>query len=322
MSKQFIQKLGRVCRTRMRRVYNAIWHLIPEKMYRKHIKLASSLWYGSREGHLPNFKHPVDFNERLMVINYNAYFNEEQRQIRKVGADKYAVRQLVKDKGYGDILNEIYGVYGSFDEIDFDKLPDQFVLKLTNGSGYNYICLDKSKLDKTKLRNDFERWQRGVNEEGFDTGEWHYSQIDAKIIAEKYLSMLGESVSLVDYKFHCINQRVYGEYVCYDRDNTPGAHSVNYDHYDADWNLTDGVPPQFHLTQRPIAKPKRFEEMKKIAEALSEGVEYVRVDLYEIDGKILFGELTYTPMGNYLPYTHERLVDMEQFYEATKVDKK
>lgn len=316
MSKQFIQKLGRVYRARMRRVYNAIWHLVPENIYSTHIKLASSLWYGSREGRLPNFEHPTDFNERLMAINYYAQFDEGQRQIRKTGADKYAVRQFVQDKGYGDILNEIYGVYKSFDEIDFDKLPNQFVLKLTNGSGFNYICLDKSKIDKDKLKSDFDHWMSVVKEEGYMTGEWHYSQIDAKIIAEKYLRMLGESISLVDYKFHVINQHVYGEYVCYDR--IPAKHSVNYDHYDADWNLTDGVPPQYHLTQRPIAKPKHFEEMKKIAEALSEGVEYVRVDLYEIEGKILFGELTYTPMGNYLPYTHERLVDMEQFYKATK----
>ena len=320
-----IDLFGRIRRTwrcQMRRVYHALWTRVQPQDFFKHPKLVPSLWYGSREGHLPNFEHPVDFNERLMAINYKAYFDEKQRQIRIVGADKFAVRQLVIDKGYGDILNEIYGVYDSFDEIDFDKLPNQFVLKLTNGSGYNYICLDKNQLDKEELKAAFDQWMKEVSNHGLTTGEWHYNLIKSRIIVEKYLSMLGESVSLIDYKFHCINQRVYGEYVCYDRDNTPGAHSVNYDHYDADWNLTDGVPPHFHPTQRPIDKPKHFDEMKKIAEALSEGVEYVRVDMYEIDGKILFGELTYTPMGNYLPYTHERLVDMEQFYESTKVDKK
>lgn len=318
MIKELFKKIRRVYRSQMRHVYYALWKRVQPKHFFKYPKFVPSLWYGSREGRLPNFEHPVDFNERLMAINYQAYFNEEQRQIRIVGADKYAVRQMLIDKGYGDILNEIYGVYDSFDEIDFEKLPNRFVLKLTSGSGYNYICLDKDHLDKAKLKMEFDKWMLEVKNHGLTTGEWHYNLIKTRIIAEKYLRMLGESVSLIDYKFHVINQHVYGEYVCYDRDNTPGAHSVNYDHYDAEWNLTDGVPQQFHPKQRLIAKPKHFEEMKTIAEALSDGVEYVRVDMYEIDEKILFGELTYTPMGNYLPYTHERLVDMEQFYEATK----
>lgn len=318
MIKELFKKIGRVYRSQMRHVYYALWKHIQPKHFFKYPKFVPSLWYGSRAGRLPNFEHPVDFNERLMAINYQAYFNEEQRQIRIVGADKYAVRQMLIDKGYGDILNEIYGVYDSFDEIDFEKLPNRFVLKLTNGSGYNYICLDKDHLDKAKLKMEFDQWMLEVKNHGLTTGEWHYNLMKTRIIAEKYLRMLGESVSLIDYKFHVINQHVYGEYVCYDRDNTPGGHSVNYDHYDAEWNLTDGVPQQFHPKQRLIAKPKHFEEMKTIAEALSDGVEYVRVDMYEIDEKILFGELTYTPMGNYLPYTHDRLVDMEQFYEATK----
>lgn len=316
MLKEFIQKVGRVYRSKKRRFYRNLWKRVQPQDFFKHPKLVPSLWYASCEGELPNLRHPTNFNERLMSINYQAYYNDEQRQIRKIGADKYAVRQLVIDKGYGHILNDIYGVYEKFDDIDFDKLPNQFVLKLTNGSGFNYICLDKSKIDRKKLKADFDQWMSEVSNHGLTTGEWHYHLIKTRIIAEKYLSMLGESISLVDYKFHVINQHVYGEYVCYDR--IPAKNSVNYDHYDADWNLTDGVPPQYHLTQRPIAKPIHFKEMKKIAEGLSEGVEYVRVDLYEIDGKVLFGELTYTPMGNYLPYTHERLVDMEQFYKATK----
>lgn len=269
MLRKSIQKAGRVYQSQMRRFYRTLWeHIRPEDFF-KHPKSVTSLWYASREGKLPNLSHPTNFNERLMAINYNAYFNEEQRRIRIVGADKYAVRQLIKEKGYGHILNEIYGVYDSFDEIDFDKLPNQFVLKLTNGSGYNYICLDKTKIDKKKLKADFDQWMIEVKTHGLTTGEWHYNLIKSRIIAEKYLSMLGEPISLVDYKFHVINQHVYGEYVCYDR--IPAKHSVNYDHYDADWNLTDGVPQQFHRTQRPIAKPQHFEEMKEIANALGGG---------------------------------------------------
>lgn len=320
--KKKIDIIGRINRTLLcqkRKFYRTIWSHIQAKDFFKYPKMVPALWYASREGRLPNLHNPIDFNERLIAINYNAYFDEEQRNIRILGADKYAVRKLLIDKGYDHILNEIYGVYEKFDDINFDTLPNQFVLKLTNGSGYNYICLDKSKIDKKQLKVDFERWMLEAKYNGLTTGEWHYNLIDTKIIAEKYLSMLGESVSLIDYKFHCINQHVYGEYVCYDRD--PNSGRVNYDHYDADWNLTNGVPPSFHPSQRPITKPLCFDEMKRIAVALSEGVEYVRVDLYEIEGKILFGELTFTPMGNYLPYTQERLIDMEQFYRKTKENK-
>lgn len=295
--------------------YSRKWQNVKPCDFFENPERVTSLWYAARAGRMPDFEHPVDFNERLMAINLAAYKNDKQRQIRIIGADKYAVRKLVEDKGFGDTLNELYGVYDDFDAIDFGKLPDKFVIKLTNGSGCNYICKDKSALDVEMLRGKFVKWMAEVNEYGLITGEWHYNLIKPRIIVEKYLSTLGENISLVDYKFHCINNKVYGEYVCYDR--VLGTHQVNYDHYDADWNLTDGVIPTFHPTQRLIARPKNFDRMKRIAESLSEGVEYVRVDLYEVDEKILFGELTYTPMGNYLPYTHSRLVDMEKFYERT-----
>lgn len=311
--------LGRTQRTircQMRKYYNKKWRAVKPQDFYANPERVTALWYAAREGRMPNFAHPTDFNEQLMAINLRAYRNEYQRQLRIVGADKYAVRQYVADKGYADILNECYGVWDSFDEIDFDKLPNQFVLKLTNGSGCNCICKDKSQFDKALWKKQFDEWTAEMDEFGLTTGEWHYSQIKSRIIAEKYLTTLGEDISIIDYKFHCVNHQVYGEYICYDR--IPGTHSVNYDHYDADWNLTDGVMPAFHPTQRPIARPKTFEKMKEIAVALSEDLEYVRVDLYEIDGKILFGELTYTPMGNYLPYTHKQLVDMERFFEKTK----
>lgn len=311
--------IGRVKRTiycKLRKYYFRKWQKVKPGDFFDNPERVTSLWYASREGRLPDLKHPNDFNERLMAINLAAYKNEEQRQKRIIGADKFAVRKYVEDKGFGELLNEIYGVYDKFDDIDFGKLPNKFVIKLTNGSGCNYICKDKSTLDIDMLRSKFVKWMAEVNEYGLTTAEWHYNLIKPRIIIEKYLSTLGENISLVDYKFHCINNKVYGEYVCYDR--VLGAHKVNYDHYDADWNLTDGVIAAFHPNQRLIAKPQNFERMKQIAESLSEGVEYVRVDLYEVEGKILFGELTYTPMGNFLPYTHERLEDMERFYEISK----
>lgn len=313
--------IGRVRRTiacQKRHWYRRQWLKLQPQDFYDNPERVTALWYASREGRMPNFKKPTDFNERLMAINLAAYSDDTQRQLRIIGADKYAVREFVKSKGYEDILVECYGVYDNFDEIDFDALPNQFVIKTTNASGQNYICLDKSTLNLPSLRKQFVEWMSQSQDFGLTTGEWHYSLIKPRIIIEKYMSMLGENMSLVDYKFHCIHGHVYGEYVCYDRDNTPGSHTVNYDHYDADWNLTNGVLPEFHPTQRLLPKPKRFEKMKSIAVALSQDFQYVRVDFYNVDGKIYFGEMTFTPMGNYLPYTHERLVDMEKYFESTK----
>lgn len=310
---------GRIRRTiasKTRAYYRKQWeNLLPQDFYNDPERV-HRIWYMCREGRKPNFENPTDFNERLMALNLKNYRDDNKRKLITQCADKYAVREYVNSMGFGDILVECYGVYNSFDDIDFDKLPNQFVMKTTNASGQNYICLDKSKMDVPAVRKQFEVWISGSKVLGLTTGEWHYSLIKPRIIIEKYMYMMGEKMSLVDYKFHCINHQVYGEYVCYDR--IINTEIVNYDHYDSNWNLTDGVLPQFHPTQRLLPKPKDFEKMKEIAVALSSEFEYVRVDLYDIDGKIYFGEMTFTPMGNYLPYTHDRLVDMEQFYEATK----
>lgn len=308
-------RFARAIRCKKRRYYTNQWIKCKSSDFYANPERVTSLWYASREGRMPNFKHPTDFNERLMALNLEAYYDESQWPIRIICSDKYEVRKYVANKGYGEILNECYGVYDSFMDIDFNLLPDQFVIKGTSGSGQNYICRNKADMDVAVVGKQFDVWMKQTEPFGLTTGEWHYAKVKPRIIVEKYLSMLGEDVSLIDYKFHCIHNQIYGEYVCYDR--VQGTHSVNYDHYDADWNLTDGVLPEFHPKQRFIPKPKRFDEMKEVAVALSEGLEYVRVDLYEIEGKILFGEMTFTPMGNYLPYTHERLVDMELFYKKT-----
>ena len=309
---------GRIVRTircQMRKYYGKRWEKVTPADFYENPERVTALWYAFREGRMPDFKHPTDFNERLMALNLQAFRDETQWPIRIICSDKYAVRQYVESKGFGAILNECYGVYDRFEDIDFSVLPNQFVIKATNGSGQNYICRNKAEMDIDAVRKDFDLWLTQTDTIGLTTGEWHYVHVKPRIIVEKYLSTLGEDVSVIDYKFHCIHNLVYGEYVCYDR--VLGTHNVNYDHYDADWNLTDGVLPTFHPHQRLIPKPTRFDEMKRIAVALSEGLEYVRVDLYEIEGKIIFGEMTFTPMGNYLPYTHERLVDMEQFFEKT-----
>lgn len=277
----------------------------------------ASMWYAYNIGELPNFRHPRNLNELWMSINLRARKNREARDLRIRCADKFAVRQYVEEKGFEDILNECYGVYNTFDEIDFDRLPNQFVMKLTTCSGMNFICKDKSKLNIDELRTIVATWFEKCKDFGLKTAEWHYVEIKPRLIVEKYLSELGESLSLIDYKFHCFNGHIYHIETISDRDESRGT--SNCDTYNPQWERTDCVMPQYHTPRRMLPKPKSFEYMTKVAKTLSADFEYVRVDLYEIDGKVMFGELTFTPAGciefDYLPWY---LKDMCRFYYATK----
>ena len=254
------------------------------------------LWYLSRIGSFPHLRHPRDFNEQLLSLNLHAYEDEKERAIRIRCADKYEVRSYVEERGLGSILNECYGVYESAEDIDFDKLPMQFVLKLTHGCGQNYICKDKTRLDYAALRSILKGWIADSSHFGLRTAEWHYSAIRPRIIAEKYLSSLGERVSLIDYKFHCLHGKVAGVLVCYDRDQE--SHHASLDYYTPDWVMTEGIIPRAHVHRRPIPRPASLDRMLRIAEDLSRGIDYVRVDLFEIDDEPVFSEMTFTPAGN------------------------
>lgn len=214
-------------------VYRNIYRRLKPSFFYTSPKWMTRLWYAYNFGKLPNLRHPNDVIELWMSLNLKAMKDKRIRDLRIRCADKYAVREYVTEKGFPDILNECYGVYDSFDEIDFDKLPNQFVLKMTTGSGMNYICRDKQNLDIDQLRAIVAQWYERCKDFGLSTAEWHYVEIKPRLIIEKYLSMLGESLSLVDYKFHCFNGKVYHiETIC-DRDVRTGAN--NCDTYTVDW---------------------------------------------------------------------------------------
>lgn len=298
-------------------VYRNIYNRLTPRTFYWSPRLMASMWYAINEGHLPHLCHPKEFNELLISINLKARKDAAKRALRIQCADKYAVRQYVKDKGLENILNECYGVYNSFDEIDFDILPNQFVLKMTTGSGMNFICKDKSKLDIETLRDLVSGWYDNCKDFGLKTAEWHYVEIKPRLIVEKYLSMLGENLSLIDYKWHCFNGQVYHVETISERDIV--RHVTNCDTYNINWERTECVMPKYHVNRRMLPKPKTFDEMRQIAEILSADFEYVRVDLYEIDGKVLFGELTFTPVGCIeYDYKQENREDMCRFYYATK----
>ena len=278
-------------------------------------KLQMAMFYENWLGKRLNLRHPRDINERLMKLTIEAKKDPIQHRLRVKCADKYRVREYVASKGLGDILIPSYGAYNSFDEINFDKLPNQFVIQYNFGCGLIWICKDKKSADIEKWRRQFKEWDK-IEGEGLQTGEWHYSEIPHKLVITKYLDSLG-AISVNDYKFHCMHGQVYGCFAAYDR-QVGVAHGVQFDHYDIDWHLTDGIRSAWHPKRRLIPKPVCYERMLEVCRILSKDFPYCRVDLYEVEGHVYFGELTFTPQGNIMNYyTDDTLVDMLNFYQRT-----
>ena len=279
------------------------------------IKTYLAMFYENWTGKRLNLRHPEDINHQLMRLSLEAYKDPIQHQLRVMGADKYLVREYIKSKGLEDILIPSYGVYDSFDEINFAKLPNQFVIQTNFGCGHIWICKDKKSEDIEKWHKQFDEWM-AIKDFGWDTGEWQYAEISHKLVITKYLDSLG-AISVNDYKFHCMHGKVYGCFAAYDR-QVGVDHGVQFDHYDIDWKLTNGIRPGWHPKRREIPKPQCYNQMLEIAQILSKDFPYCRVDLYEVEGKVLFGELTFTPQGNVLSYyTEDMLEDMLRFYKET-----
>ncbi len=226
-------------------------------------------------------RNPVEFNDKLQWLKL--YWRDP---LMTLCADKYAVREYVREKCGAALLNELYGVYESPDEIAWDGLPDRFVLKCTHGCGYNIICLDKGALDKAAAIKKLRGWMR--KKYGKYQGETHYNGIRPKIICERYLgSETGELPA--DFKIYCFNGRPELILTVADRST-----AVRYAMYDPDWRGVD-VFNEDVLPNDRTQRPDCFEALLEHAAALSEPFPFVRADFYVDDGKPLFGELTFTP---------------------------
>lgn len=258
------------------------------------------LQYRIKQGRWPNLKHPTRYTEKLQLYKLK-YRNPIMHQC----VDKLEVRKYVEQKGFGNILNLVYGVYNNSDDINFDSLPYRFVIKSTSGGGGNNVIVvkDKSKLDIPKIKGAISRWLNDSRGQINAGREWAYSGIsETKIIIEEYLEEKGPDGNirpLTDYKFFCFDGKPYYLYVVTDRN--PGV-SAAFGIYDMEFNKL----PYFRadeLRQLTIEKkPENYDRMVEISRALSEGFPHVRVDLYNVDGKIYFGELTFYDGSGYFQY--------------------
>jgi hypothetical protein len=217
-------------------------------------------------------------------------------------ADKYAVRSYVAQKGYEDTLVKLYGAWESPEQIDADVLPEKFIMKLNNGSGDAVICKDKTSFDPDGLRRSMAGALK--SEFGYISAEPHYLDIKPMIIAEELLDASRQSVesdSLIDYKIWCFNGVPECVFVALNRTKS----SLDVLLYDTEWNVHPeylNFTGHYRRYEGEIPRPANFDRMLKMAADLSAGFPQVRVDLYEVDGKVYFGELTFTSCCGLMDY--------------------
>ena len=234
--------------------------------------------------HKLNWSNPTRYTEKLQYLRLYVY---PKWLLVSECAGRVGVREYVKNQGFEANLIKIYGVFDKFDDIDFDKLPNQFAMKCSHGCAMNYICYDKSKIDLTSLRKQFNKWLK--TNYGKKTVELHYSPIKPQIIIEEL--MLENGKLPTEYKIHVFNGKAKNLYVV-----TSRGVDIRYNNYYIDWTTFDGS--QFNgwkKTDYPLTKPSNFDDMVKMAETLAKEFPFVRVDLYNINGKIYFSEMTFTP---------------------------
>ena len=253
--------------------------VVPKRVY-------AVLSYWKRYRKYLNVNHPKTFDEKLWWLKFN-YHNPLQTQC----ADKWWVREYVRDCGLEDILIPAYGYYRSFDEIDFSEIPDdEFFLKCTHLSGGNMI-VQKETFDKKIMSKQFGQWLK------FNTYyygyEWPYKNMIPGIIAEKVLHT-SDSNGLLDYKFMCFEGEPKLLFLDIGVCNTDGSHAEEYNRniYDMDFVLQDIWETRQHSSNE-IKRPENFDKMIECARMLSKPFPHCRVDLYNVNGKIYFGEITF-----------------------------
>ena len=275
-----------------------------------HDKTYLELYYKYKFGYRPDLEHPQTLNEKINWMKL--YYGKPELPIL---ADKAEVKNIIaKIIGKQYIIPTI-GVYDSFDEIDFNKLPNQFVIKCTHDCASVVICRNKKNFDIKKAKKKINKALK-VKYYGRIQREWLYSQIKPRIIVEKFMDNKGDK-AITDYKFFCFNGEPTLMYIAMGaEDHATSSLSC----IDMDYTLSEIQRGDYDLLEKLPPKPKSFEEMKKIARKLSKDFPQVRVDFYEINGKPYFGELTFYTCGGMIEWAkHEclgKMVELPKKYNS------
>ena len=241
-----------------------------------------------------DIENPISFNEKLQWLKlYDRNF-EYTKMVDKYEAKKY-VASIIGEK----YIIPTIGIYDKFNDIDFEKLPKQFVIKCTHDSGGLIICKDKDKFDKNAARKKI---NKSLKRNYYYSGrEWPYKTVKPRIIVEKYMTDENSS-SMKDYKFFCFNGVPKIMYLSEGLENHKTA-AMSF--FDMNFELVNCKRKDYKLLKYQPSKPRNFEKMKEFASLLSSGIPHLRVDFYEINGELFFGELTFYTNSGMIPFENE-----------------
>lgn len=251
------------------------------------------------KGHWPRLFHPRDYSDYVFIDCFYGRHNQ-----RAYLADKLEVRKYVESKGLENILVPLIGFWEDPSDIDFDKLPNQFVLKCNHSCGMNVVVYDKNTVNTDDICKQLKEWLQMKHPIFF---ERHYGYIKPMIICEALIPNNGDGFFPTDYKIHCAHGKPIYIQCCVERNNESSGKRVIYD---CDWNKLPFVLNESHYTDDDIERPKYLDEMLRVASILSKDLNYARIDLYETDKGVLFGEITLTPMGGMLSYFTQEALDV------------
>lgn len=278
--------------------YTKIQRLFPDDLFMR-------IMMRAKVGYKLNLKSPETFNEKMQWLKLH-----DRNPIYSRMVDKYEAKIIIAEKIGNTYTVPSYGVWDSFDEIDFDNLPSSFVLKTTHDCGGIVICIDKKNFDYKSAKADLDK--RLKTNFYWQGREWPYRNVKPRILAEKYLDISyneyhftyekGYTPSITDYKLMCFNGTPFCCLVCLGRNSKEGLHE-NF--YDMEWNLlpVKRSSPQY---RGKVEMPVHFDEMKRISRILSKGIRFLRVDFFENNGNLYVGELTFYPASGFGPFIPEK----------------
>lgn len=263
-------------------------------------KAMVKLQYRIKTGRKPDLKNPKRYTEKLQWYKLNY-----RDDLMPKCVEKFDVRDYIEKKGYGELLNQLYAMYDNEDEIDFSELPDKFVVKDTIGAGSNSVLVVDKKSDKyneNEVKNVIKSWL-AIKPTKSVSREWPYDNLKHRVIAEKFLEQ--KNGDLDDYKFFCFNGRCEYFYKRSEYAKDHGDGKMSFYTRDGKWLKGVGLDYCKTSSEKQVLC-KNINQMIKIADDLSKDFPHVRVDLYNIDGKIVFGELTFFNAGGYMIFTPDK----------------
>ena len=259
---------------------------LPDEMY-------IQIYYFIHFKRFANLRNPQTYNEKLNWLKLH-----DRNPLYTKLVDKFEVKEYVTPIIGREHIIPMLGIWDSFDDINFDKLPSQFVLKCTHDSEGLVIVRDKSTMDKAAAKEEIEA---ALKQNFYYIGrEWPYKNVKPRIIAEKFMEDRVDG-ELRDYKFFCFNGEPRAMFIASDR----ASDHVKFDYFDLDFKHLD-IKQKYPHADKPLRKPETFEKMVELSRALSKGFPHVRVDFYEVEGHLYFGELTFYHFSGFMPFEPDK----------------